>query len=90
MSIYIFNAGARQDLNDVIEYIARNNPSASVDFVRELERKCENLAKFPNMGKSYEYLAPRLRGFTIGSYSISIVRLKMALKLYIWLAATVT
>lgn len=70
MSFYTFTAEARKDLNEIIEYIARNHPSAAVNFVKAIDQKCENLAKFPNMGKSYQNIAPQLRGVPLSHYMI--------------------
>ncbi len=68
--IYTFTNQARQDLNDIIEYIARNNPAAAINLVRSIDEKCETVTNFPNMGKSYEDLAPQLRGVTVNNYVI--------------------
>lgn len=67
---YTFTNQARQDLNDIIEYIASNNPEAAISFVRAIDQKCETLTNFPNMGKSYENLALGLRGVFLGNYII--------------------
>ena len=67
---YTFTAEARQDLDEIIDFIARNNPAAAISFVAEIDRKCETLANFPNMGKSYENLALQLRGVLTGNYII--------------------
>ncbi len=67
---YTFTHQARQDLNEIIEYIARNNPAAAINLVRSIDEKCETLSNFPNMGKSYEYLAAQLRGIPVSNYVI--------------------
>ncbi|HAX79273.1 MAG TPA: type II toxin-antitoxin system RelE/ParE family toxin [Cyanobacteria bacterium UBA11372] len=56
---YTFTAEARQDLDEIIDFIARNNPAAAISFVAEIDRKCETLANFPNMGKSFDTLSSK-------------------------------
>ncbi|MDJ0717337.1 MAG: type II toxin-antitoxin system RelE/ParE family toxin [Prochloraceae cyanobacterium] len=65
MSSYSFSDVAVQDLNEICEYIAQNNPNAASKLFDSIRQKCVLIAKFPNMGKSYELLSSGLRGFIV-------------------------
>lgn len=70
MSIYNLTDEAIQDLNDIYDYISNLSLDTASRFVDAFEQKCETLAKFPRMGKSYEDLAPQLRGIPLDGYII--------------------
>ncbi len=70
MSNYSFSDEAIKDLDGVCEYVARSNAKAASKLFDEIRQKCKLIADFPNMGKSYEKLAPNLRGFTVKDYLI--------------------
>jgi len=70
MSSYSFSDDAVQDLDEICEYIARNNPKAASKLFDAIREKCKLVAGFPNMGKSYNQLALDLRGFTVEAYII--------------------
>jgi toxin ParE1/3/4 len=70
MSNYSFSDEAIQDLDEICEYIARSNPKAASKLFDDIRKKCKLVADFPNMGKSYEKLAPLLRGFVIDDYIV--------------------
>lgn len=42
---------AQQDLSDLLDYIARDNPRAARGFVDRLERTVGRLAQFPKSGR---------------------------------------
>ncbi len=70
MSSYSFSDAAVQDLNEIGDYIARNNPDAASKLFDAIRQKCVVVAGFPKMGKSYALLSPGLRGFIIDDYII--------------------
>lgn len=70
MSRYVLTVQARLDIKEINLFIARENPQAATRFVNAVEEKCKVLADFPNMGRSYDYLAPSLRGFSVSNYII--------------------
>ncbi len=43
-----FSNEAESDLEQIADYIARDNPWRALSFVRELRGKCEDLADSPN------------------------------------------
>jgi len=70
MSHYILTAQAKQDLKEIKDYIARNNPAAARRFVQAFRQQCQLIARFPEIGRSYSQLAPALRGFPLENYII--------------------
>jgi toxin ParE1/3/4 len=61
---------ARDDLNEIWEYIAQDNLDAAERLVERIEELCELLATHPHLGRRREDLAPGLRSFPAGSYII--------------------
>ncbi len=51
-------------------FIAEYNAEAASDLVRLLRDKCQELVRFPNMGRARSELAPGLRSIPAGSYVI--------------------
>ncbi|WP_199322703.1 MULTISPECIES: type II toxin-antitoxin system RelE/ParE family toxin [Calothrix] len=51
MGNYSFSDEAIQDLEEICEYIGRNNPKASSKLFDRICQKCKLVADFPNMGK---------------------------------------
>lgn len=74
MSRILRTLQARQDLLDIGEYIAQQNPDAAVDFLDELETKFQRLAANARIGQLCANLAPdlpaELRQFPFGNYVI--------------------
>lgn len=70
MRSYSLSDAAVQDLNDICDYIARKNPRAANQLFDTIRQKCRLLAEFPEMGKSYEQLAPNLRGVVVQDYIV--------------------
>ena len=61
---------AEQDLLDIWAYIAKDNQNAADRFTDLLIQKCENLCDFPEIGTRRDELAPFLRSFPVGRYTI--------------------
>ena len=61
---------ARNDLNEIWEYIAQDNLDAAERLVERIEELCELLAQRPQLGRRREELAPGLRSFPAESYFI--------------------
>ena len=66
----VFSPMAVEDIEAILEYIARDKPAAAVSFVETLKHKCDTLARFPLLGASRDHLAEGLRVFPVGSYVI--------------------
>lgn len=61
---------AGQDLDEILDYFLIRNINAGSRFIREFNKKCKNIAQFPNIGRSYAKFDPRLRGISLDSYII--------------------
>lgn len=71
MSGVDFTERAEQDLDKILEYIARENPPAGVRFVNEVRGACKKLANQPLMGEAgVELQDGKLRSFSHGNYVI--------------------
>jgi toxin ParE1/3/4 len=66
----IISRTASRDLAEIVDYFADINIEAGERFVQEFEKKCKNLVNFPNMGRSYEDIAPLLRGIPVDGHMI--------------------
>lgn len=67
---YSFAKIAIQDLDDICTFIAQNNVKVASKLFDAIRQKCKLVADFPNMGKSYDWIASDLRGFSIDDYII--------------------
>jgi toxin ParE1/3/4 len=71
MSGFHFTRKAAADLETIQDYIARDRPGASLDWVNALEERCVRVAQNPGWGRPREYLRPDLRSLPFGRYLIS-------------------
>lgn len=56
---------ARTDLNAIFDFIAADNPTRAISYVREIEAACEGLCSMPLMGIARSDLHPGLRTFPL-------------------------
>ncbi|MFK0734268.1 MAG: type II toxin-antitoxin system RelE/ParE family toxin [Gloeotrichia echinulata GP01] len=70
MSNYIIAPSASRDLNEIADYFLTRNLEAGEKLFREFNKKCQNLANFPSMGRSYAHIKPSLRGLPLDGYVI--------------------
>ena len=70
MSKYFISTQAKYDLREIKNYIDRDHLAATRGFIETFRDQCNLIAKSPRMGRSYEEIAPGIRGFTIGNYTI--------------------
>ncbi|HLO84020.1 MAG TPA: type II toxin-antitoxin system RelE/ParE family toxin [Nostocaceae cyanobacterium] len=70
MSRFKISHQALQDIENIWNYIANQNPQAADNLFDQLRAKFPKLAKFPQMGRSRFDLAPSLRCFPVASYLI--------------------
>jgi toxin ParE1/3/4 len=61
---------AATDLEEIAEYIARDNPVRAASFVAELEAKCRSVAEAPEIYPQRNDLAPGLRMAVHGRYLV--------------------
>ncbi|WP_414545562.1 type II toxin-antitoxin system RelE/ParE family toxin [Nostoc sp. CCY0012] len=67
---YLISKEASQDLDEILDYFLVRNINAGERFIREFNKKCQNIAQFPNLGRSYIKFDPRLRGIPLDGYII--------------------
>ncbi|GAA6616290.1 type II toxin-antitoxin system RelE/ParE family toxin [Scytonema sp. NUACC26] len=70
MKQHIISPKANQDLEEIIDYFTSRNIDAGERFIDEFNKKCRNLANFPNMGRSYADIKDYLRGVPLNGYII--------------------
>lgn len=70
MSNYIISPSASRDLNQIADYFLTKNLEAGEKLFQEFNKKCQNLANFPSMGRSYAHIKPSLRGLPLDRYVI--------------------
>lgn len=61
---------AAADLEEIVDYIARDNPVRAASFVAELEAKCRAVAEAPELYAARSDLTPGLRMALHGRYLV--------------------
>ena len=61
---------AAADLEEIADYIARDNPDRAATFVAELEAKCRSIADAPTLHPPRTDLAPGVRMAVHGRYLV--------------------
>jgi toxin ParE1/3/4 len=61
---------ARQDLDDIWDYIAEDNPEAADRWIDQLAERFLLLGEHPRVGRLRPELAEHLRSFPVGRYII--------------------
>ncbi len=67
---YFIAKEASLDLDEILDYFLVRNINAGERFIQEFNKKCQNIAQFPNIGRSYAKLDPSLRGIPLDGYII--------------------
>jgi toxin ParE1/3/4 len=70
MSRISISRQARQDLKEILLYIARDKPAAAHRLRLALEGVFRALARNPAMGEARPDLGPDIRVFSLGSYAV--------------------
>ncbi|AFZ57483.1 type II toxin-antitoxin system RelE/ParE family toxin [Anabaena sp. PCC 7938] len=70
MSNYSLTDEAIQDINEICDDLSNFNLGSATEFLNSIENKCQTLAQFPNIGRSYAELSPELRGISVNPYII--------------------
>lgn len=66
----VFTAIAKQDLVEIGEYIARDNPHRALTFVSNLEERCQKIPPFPEIGQLHPEYGEGVRIIPYGNYLI--------------------
>lgn len=62
-----YSDAAERDIDQIVDYIARDNPRAAVAFARRIERTYTRLASFPELGTDRSSLGEGIRVFSVGN-----------------------
>lgn len=67
----IWSPAARDDLHDIVVFIARNNPNRAMSFGYELISETDRLADFPEFGRIVpEYRSENIREILFRPYRL--------------------
>jgi toxin ParE1/3/4 len=66
----VYTSAAREDLANILAYIARDKPQAAVEWMHKIEAKCLLIAEQPKMGKLQPRLGVGVRSNFVGRYVI--------------------
>ena len=70
MSRFIIAPSASRDLDEIADYFLTRNVEAGEKLFQDFNKKCQNLAKFPQIGRNYNHISAGLRGLPLGGYVI--------------------
>lgn len=70
MREYIISQPAIRDLELISSYFADVNVEAGERLLQGFSKRCQQLASFPNIGRSYDDLQVGLRGLPLDGYII--------------------
>ena len=65
MSRCVFTPTAREDLQQIHDYITQDSPTNGLVFVDRLEESCLSLADYPYIGPARPEFGPDLRSFVV-------------------------
>ncbi|CAN1209895.1 type II toxin-antitoxin system RelE/ParE family toxin [Tumidithrix helvetica PCC 7403] len=66
----VITLDASRDLSEISDYFLEQSIDAGDRFVEGFGKKCQHLAQFPYLGRSYDPLASGLRGISLMDYII--------------------
>ena len=66
----IFSPAAEQDLEDIGDYIARDNPARALTFIREIREHCRSIVIAPRAAPLWPELGDNIRMVPHGRYLI--------------------
>ncbi len=67
---FILAPSSTRDLDRLSQYFLETNVEAGERLFKVLNQQFYNLTKFPNIGKPYPHLNPKIRGLIIEKYII--------------------
>jgi toxin ParE1/3/4 len=70
VSEYVISQPAIRDLESISSYFADVNVDAGEKFLQGFSKRCQQLASFPHIGRSYDDLQVGLRGLPLEGYII--------------------
>jgi toxin ParE1/3/4 len=71
MSRVVFAPAADTDLDEIVEYIARDKPQAAIKYVDRIRETCKQIGSQPYLGQARpEFAGGDLRVFPCGAHVI--------------------
>ncbi len=71
MPAVIYAPEADDDLEGIVDYIARDNPTAAREWLAKVRATCQILAENPQVGEVREgFGVPGCRSFSVGNYVV--------------------
>ena len=65
-----YTLAALEDLESILEFIAKDSPGTAVNWVRQIEKKCVSIASIPETGQTMPHLGTGVRASVLGRYMI--------------------
>ncbi|MCC7334953.1 MAG: type II toxin-antitoxin system RelE/ParE family toxin [Pirellulaceae bacterium] len=65
-----YTAAAIEDLEEILTFIAKDKPGASLNWVEKIEAKCLLIAAAPDIGDQMPNLGQNVRASMLGRYVI--------------------
>jgi toxin ParE1/3/4 len=66
----VYTSAAKQDLIDILMYIARDKPEAAIAWVEKIEAKCQQIGSHPEIGEARQTFGEGVRTNVVGRYVI--------------------
>jgi toxin ParE1/3/4 len=57
-----FTPAASTDLDEILDFIAKDRPHAAVQVIERIRKQCEILQSHPEMGQAYPEFGSEIRG----------------------------
>ena len=65
-----YSAASKEDLKEIVRFIAKDKPVAARQWVARIREKCRLAAKYPHIGDDRSDLGDGIRSTYVGSYII--------------------
>jgi toxin ParE1/3/4 len=66
----VYTSAARQDLVEILKYIARDKPDAAAAWVEKIDAKCQQIASHAGIGEIATAFGEGVRTNVVGRYVI--------------------
>lgn len=66
----LFSSAAQHDLEEIADYIARDNPRRALSYIGEIRERCRDITAFPEAAPLRQEFGPGLRMVPFGRYLI--------------------
>ena len=70
MTLPFYTTAARQDLSNILHYIAKDRPATALEWIDKIEAKCLLIAENPTFGDLQPHLGEGVRASVVGRYVI--------------------